>query len=254
MHRDHKYFLVYSHTTDTKLDFLNHSKWRTLKPKQANTYSACSILRVVVSIYNIKRDANRWVSTFIWMRMVKRKGWRMGGDGKPLVSWLGRIRAVWDRSDLTQPSFSRTGHVRLDLSHTTDIIPLSGETTAHHHSTADGGERAGGRAGGHKVSEKKARRERRWVRLQYTNRCGGAVVRLGGVERVLVRGSNDDWISNPTQQTTAKKKGWPEVSVTIHKLLVRICVSITVDCRKQCRPNWFYFSSQGHCRLPLKHI
>lgn len=48
------------------------------------------------------------------------------GDGRPLVSWLGRIRAVWDRSDLTQPSFSRTGHVRLDLSHTTDIIPLSG--------------------------------------------------------------------------------------------------------------------------------
>lgn len=67
----------------------------------------------------------------------------MGGDGRPLVSWLGRIRAVWDRSDLTQPSFSRTGHVRLDLSHTTDIIPLSGETTAHHHSTADGEERAG---------------------------------------------------------------------------------------------------------------
>lgn len=63
------------------------------------------------------------------------------GDGRPLVSWLGRIRAVWDRSDLTQPSFSRTGHVRLDLSHTTDIIPLSGETTAHHHSTADRGER-----------------------------------------------------------------------------------------------------------------
>lgn len=75
---------------------------------------------------------------------VRRKGWRMGGDGRPLVSWLGRIRAVWDRSDLTQPSFSRTGHVRLDLSHTTDIIPLSGETRAHHHSTADGGERAGG--------------------------------------------------------------------------------------------------------------
>lgn len=57
-----------------------------------------------------------------------------------LVSWLGRIRAVWDRSDLTQPSFSRTGHVRLDLSHTTDIIPLSGETTAHHHSTANRGD------------------------------------------------------------------------------------------------------------------
>ncbi len=76
------------------------------------------------------------------------------GDGRPLVSWLGRIRAVWDRSDLTQPSFSRTGHVRLDLSHTTDIIPLSGETTAHHHSTADRGERE--RRGG---EEREARDE-----------------------------------------------------------------------------------------------
>lgn len=73
------------------------------------------------------------------------EGGRAGreGDGRRLVSWLGRIQAVWDRSDLTQPSFSRTGHVRLDLSHTTDIIPLSGETTAHHHSTADRGEREG---------------------------------------------------------------------------------------------------------------
>lgn len=50
---------------------------------------------------------------------------------------------MWDRSDLTQPSFSRTGHVRLDLSHTTDIIPLSRETTAHHHSTVDRGRREG---------------------------------------------------------------------------------------------------------------
>lgn len=80
-------------------------------------------------------------------------GWE--GDGRPLVSWLGRIRAVWDRSDLTQPSFSRTGHVRLDLSHTTDIIPLSGETTAHHHSTADRGETEG------REAKRKKRREER---------------------------------------------------------------------------------------------
>lgn len=161
-------------TTDTKLDFLIRSKWRTHQPKQANTYTgqhACRILRAVVSKNNVNRDANQWVSIFIWMRMVRRRGRRMGGDGRPLVSWLGRIRAVWDRSDLTQPSFSRTGHVRLDLSHTTDIIPLSGETTAHHHSTADGEERG---AGVHKVSEKKkARRQRRWVRLQYTKRWRG---------------------------------------------------------------------------------
>lgn len=88
--------------------------------------------------------------------MVRGGGGRGGGregDGRPLVSWLGRIRAVWDRSDLTQPSFSRTGHVRLDLSHTTDIIPLSGETTAHHHSTADRGERVGTAEG--KKQEKK---------------------------------------------------------------------------------------------------
>lgn len=85
---------------------------------------------------------------------------RREGDGRPQVSWLGRIQAVWNRSDLTQPSFSRTGHVRLDLSHTTDIIPLSGETTAHHHSTADrgekeGGEREGGDGGGEKRKKKK---------------------------------------------------------------------------------------------------
>lgn len=89
--------------------------------------------------------------------MVKRRGegGRGGreGDGRPLVSWLGRIRAVWDRSDLTQPSFSHTGHVRLDLSHTTDIIPLSVETTAHHHSTA-------GRGEGEAIEEK-ARKQRR---------------------------------------------------------------------------------------------
>lgn len=71
----------------------------------------------------------------------ERRERRWEGDGRPLVSWLGRIQAVWDRSDLTQPSFSRTGHVRLDLSHTTDIIPLSVETTAHHHSTVDRAER-----------------------------------------------------------------------------------------------------------------
>lgn len=114
----------------------------------------------------------------------------MGGDGRPLVSWLGRIRAVWDRSDLTQPSFSRTGHVRLDLSHTTDIIPLSGETTAHHHSTADGEEREGE---GHKVSEKK-RQDDKGGESDYSTPTGGegAVVRLGGVEKVLVRGSNND--------------------------------------------------------------
>lgn len=91
---------------------------------------------------------------FYWDEDGEEERRRMGGDGRPLVSWPGRIRAVWDRSDLTQPSFSRTGHVRLDLSHTTDIIPLSGETTAHHHSTADGEEREGG---GHKVSEKKGK-------------------------------------------------------------------------------------------------
>lgn len=121
----------------------------------------------------------------------------MGGDGRPLVSWLGRIRAVWDRSDLTQPSFSRTGHVRLDLSHTTDIIPLSGETTAHHHSTADGEEREGE---GHKVSEKK-RQDDKGGESDYSTPTGGegAVVRLGGVEKVLVRGSNNDSISKPTQ-------------------------------------------------------
>lgn len=79
------------------------------------------------------------------------------GDGRPLVSWLGRIRAVWDRSDLTQPSFSRTGHVRLDLSHTTDIIPLSGETTAHHHSTANRGD-AEGREGGDEGGKSKKRK------------------------------------------------------------------------------------------------
>lgn len=38
--------------------------------------------------------------------------------------------------------------MRLDLSHTTDIIPLSGETTAHHHSTADTGEMQEGQEGG----------------------------------------------------------------------------------------------------------
>lgn len=69
--------------------------------------------------------------------LIRGEGGERGGregDGRPLVSGLGRIRAVWDRSDLTQPSFSCTGHVRLDLSHTTDIIPLSwGETTAYHH-------------------------------------------------------------------------------------------------------------------------
>ena len=83
------------------------------------------------------------------------------GDGRPLVSWLGRIRAVWDRSDLTQPSFSRTGHVRLDLSHTTDIIPLSGETTAHHHSTADRGERGGEGGGGKRGGRGRARNKRK---------------------------------------------------------------------------------------------
>lgn len=52
-------------------------------------------------------------------------GRRTGGRWQALVSGPGRIQAVWDRSDLTQPSYSRTGHVRLDLCHTTDIIPLS---------------------------------------------------------------------------------------------------------------------------------
>lgn len=114
----------------------------------------------------------------------------MGGDGRPLVSWLGRIRAVWDRSDLTQPSFSRTGHVRLDLSHTTDIIPLSRETTAHHHSTADGEERQGGGAQGFREK----RQDDKGGESDYNTPTGGegAVVRLGGVEKVLVRGSNND--------------------------------------------------------------
>lgn len=97
---------------------------------------------MVISRNNVYRDENQDVR--------KR---RTEGDGRPLVSWLGRIRAVWDRSDLTQPSFSRTGHVRLDLSHTTDIIPLSGETTAHHHSTADRGE------GGEREVKSKNKRE-----------------------------------------------------------------------------------------------
>lgn len=47
-----------------------------------------------------------------------------GWDGRLVVSPLGRIQAVWDRSNLTQPSFIDTGHVRLDLSHITNIIPL----------------------------------------------------------------------------------------------------------------------------------
>lgn len=44
-------------------------------------------------------------------------------DGRLLVFELGRIQAMWDRSNLTQPSFSLTGHVRLDLSLIADIIP-----------------------------------------------------------------------------------------------------------------------------------
>lgn len=45
-------------------------------------------------------------------------------DGRLVVSPPGRIQAVWDRSNLTQPSFIDTGHVRLDLSHIANIIPL----------------------------------------------------------------------------------------------------------------------------------
>lgn len=97
----------------------------------------------------VYKDENENEIIFIGLMIMtakKANGGRGGGggglerDGRPLVSWLGRIQAVWDRSDLTQPSFSRAGHVRLDLSHTTDIIPLSGETTADHHSTANAGE------------------------------------------------------------------------------------------------------------------
>lgn len=47
-----------------------------------------------------------------------------GWDGRLVVSPPGRIQAVRDRSNLTQPSFIVTGHVRLDLSHITNIIPL----------------------------------------------------------------------------------------------------------------------------------
>lgn len=47
-----------------------------------------------------------------------------GWDGRLVVSPPGRIQAVWDRSNLTQPSFIDTGHVRLDLSHIANIIPL----------------------------------------------------------------------------------------------------------------------------------
>lgn len=46
------------------------------KTKQANTYTgqhARGILRVVVSINNVNRDANQWVSIFIWMRMARRR-------------------------------------------------------------------------------------------------------------------------------------------------------------------------------------
>lgn len=47
-----------------------------------------------------------------------------GWDGRLVVSPPGRIQAVRDRSNLTQPSFIDTGHVRLDLSHIANIIPL----------------------------------------------------------------------------------------------------------------------------------
>ena len=120
-----------------------HRDWRTHKTWQANTYTrhqACSTLRikVVISKNDIYGDENQDVNIFIWLMMGRGGGGGGGrgrggreGDGRPLVSWLGRIQAVWNRSDLTQPSFSRTGHVRLDLSHTTDIIPLSGGRPQH---------------------------------------------------------------------------------------------------------------------------
>lgn len=127
---------------------------------------------------NVYRNENQ-DEKFVIRLMMMRGGGREG-DGRPQVSWLGRIRAVWDRSDLTQPSFSRTGHVRLDLSHTTDIIPLSGETTAHHHSTEDTGER-GVREGGDGVGKSKKQK----VRKLYVNRRGrgdllGRVGQRGG--------------------------------------------------------------------------
>lgn len=130
------------------------------------------------------------------------------GDGRPLVSWLGRIRAVWDRSDLTQPSFSRTGHVRLDLSHTTDIIPLSGETTAHHHSTADRGEREG-RKRQEIIKKKKGRG--RWIRKHYANRRregSGAVVRL--------RRGKTQWGEGRSEAMSHQASTWPDSHHTVH--------------------------------------
>lgn len=58
------------------------------------------------------------------MAMVLRVMVMKGRDGRLVVSPPGRIQAVWDRSNLTQPSFIDTGHVRLDLSHIANIIPL----------------------------------------------------------------------------------------------------------------------------------
>lgn len=126
----------------------------------------------------------------------------MGGDGRPLVSWLGRIRAVWDRSDLTQPSFSRTGHVRLDLSHTTDIIPLSGETTAHHHSTADGGERAGG--GDTRFQRK--RRDDKGGESDYSTQRGVGGSREAGRSRKGPGEGIKRRLNIKTHPTTAKRK------------------------------------------------
>jgi len=171
-------------------------QWLKYKPQHANTYSghhACNTLRirVVISKNNIYRNENQ-NEEFFFIHLMMIRGEEGGGreeDGRPLVSWLGRIRAVWDRSDLTQPSFSRTGHVRLDLSHTTDIIPLSGETTAHHHSTGDGGER--------EVMVQEKAKEKTWERKQVRkkHRKGrGEAVRLRGKEEERKHGEwGQEW-------------------------------------------------------------
>lgn len=132
-----------SQPTKDQENHVYHSDKHNQSKQVLNWRQSCSTVTVVVREKHIYKDATQWGKGNCLIEAEEKvKGgwgwwWGWGWDGRPLVSWLGRIQVVWDRSDLTQPSFSRTGHVRLDLSHTTDIIPLSGETTAHHHSTVD---------------------------------------------------------------------------------------------------------------------